>query len=360
MSINGTAAGSIAHDLNNGLQALLLSTLLNDERLTTSRIQDIARDLRQSAAYCRALLAMVGEEPHARSEDAEPIDLSEALGRIREVLPFFIGSAATASIEIAKGCRAAMHESDLQRIVVNLAANARDAMPHGGTLHIRLSREGERVVLEVKDDGIGMDERTRARAFEPFFTTKPAGQGTGLGLHATSQIVTDTHGTITCTSELGVGTSFRLSWPAVAVAHIQTAAPLHPEEPVIRGRILVAEDEPMVRGVITQALRAVGYDVVEAGDGDAALAMVEGGRSWIALCIDGVMPGHASADIIDSFVSRNPGRPVLLCSGHLPKELERRRLANAAVSFLPKPFSPTELQGALANAIAKCATRQAS
>jgi signal transduction histidine kinase/CheY-like chemotaxis protein len=352
ISVSGTAAGAIAHDLNNALQGLSLGGLLGSDRLSAEEVQRIANDLRISARYCAALVGLVGQDPALSVERRVPIEVSAVLARIQGLLPSFVGRSVTTEFTIEPACWAVLSENDLQRIVLNLAANARDAMGASGTLRVSLQRDAEQVSLKVSDSGAGMEEAVRARVFEPFFTTKPAGKGTGLGLHAVSRIMRETRGTIDCESELGVGTTFTLRWPRAEPSASRAHVRVEEDHERARGVILVAEDQALVRQVIVRALNAIGFDVREAADGDAAQALVESDMRWSALCIDGVMPGRATADVIDAFTTRYPQRPVLLCSGHLPQELSRRGLGGNRVILVAKPFSPTDLQHALTAALA--------
>lgn len=351
MSVTGVAAGAVAHDLNNALQALSLGGLLGRESLTPKQVASIARDVRSAANYCAALVVLIGQDPSVPTEPHEAIDVSATLEHAKDLLPAFVGHGVTTQISIEPGCWANISASDLQRIVLNLTANARDAMAGTGTLRVTLRRDADQISLEVSDSGHGMDEAVRARLFEPFFTTKPSGKGTGLGLHAVARIVEQTRGTIACESTQGVGTIFTLRWPHAESDDPPASARIGSSDPQARGTILVAEDQPLVRRVIVDALRAMGYDVLEAADGDAALALAERDATWTALCIDGVMPGRPTADVIDAFALRHPHCPVLLCSGHLPEELARRGLRRERVQLISKPFSPTDLQRALTSAL---------
>lgn len=351
MSVNGTAAGTIAHDLNNTLQSFSLAALLADEHLTPAETDDIARNLKLSSAHCEALVRLVGRDS-TTATNAPPIDMGELLTQVGELLPLLLGNSVQLSITVVPGAYVAISEADLQRVLFNLATNARDAMARSGQLDVRLSRDATQVVLEVADNGAGIDGSTRERLFEPFFTTKAAGEGTGLGLHAVARIVEETAGTIECESQLGLGTTFRLRWPT-ADASASSAQSIHaPPSPHAAGKVLVAEDDALVRRVIVRALRLAHYEVHEVEDGDRAMALIDREGDWVAMCIDGVMPGRPSADVIEAFTTRFPGRPVLLCSGHLPDALENRGLIGGNVAFLAKPFTPSDLQRALATAIA--------
>ncbi len=351
ISVSGAVAGGIAHDLNNMLQGLGLASVLTDETLSEADIADIAEHLQRCATYCHAIVQLVGEDVPAGETDT-PLDLAEAVERVMRLLPILVGRDVRVTCDLTPGVRVALHEAKLQRIVLNLAANARDAMEGRGTLTIGVRSVQDRAVLSVADSGEGMDAATRARVFEPFFTTKPAGKGTGLGLHAVARIVADSGGTVSCESEPGAGATFVLSWPLcnVDAPRVDDASP--GANAIRRGRVLVAEDEVSVRRVLVRSLTLAGFDVGEASDGDAAMALVEGDDAWIALCIDGVMPGRPTAQVIDAFVAKHPGCPVLLCSGHLPETLALRGIQQAAVTFLPKPFTPRDLQETLNRALA--------
>src|SRR6266545_3786446 len=249
----------------------------------------------------------------------------------------------------------------LQQVILNLAVNARDAMPGGGRLTIetrnvdlheqyadehRAVIPGRYVLLAVRDTGAGMDAETQAHLFEPFFTTKGLGKGTGLGLATVYGIVKQSGGHIWVDSELGHGTTFKIYLPRVD----EPAEPL--EEPSsapparLRGteRILLVEDEAAVRAVTRQLLQRNGYDVIEAPEGTAALALLQAGAVTVDLLLtDVVMPGMGGRELAQRVVPRYPGLRVLFMSGYTDDAVVRHSILEDGVNYLQKPFHPEAL-----------------
>lgn len=252
-------------------------------------------------------------------------------------------------------CRALVDETQLSQVLFNLAANARDAMPRGGTLTLStalvappdvppeaLGRNTTWATLTVADTGVGMDEVTRARAFEPFFSTKERGRGTGLGLASVLGVVSQAHGWAKVDSAPGQGTRITVAFPEAPAA-----APAAEARPAAEGpsapsaaRVLLAEDDRAVRSAMARALRDAGFEVLEARDADEALTVARRFSLPIdLLCTDGVMPGSPTHILIDGFRQLFPSSPVLVCSGYLEEELVRRGIAEGALAVLPKPFA---------------------
>ena len=255
-----------------------------------------------------------------------------------------------------------MDRGQLEQVVVNLALNSRDAMPRPGTLIIATSaeeladeaawshpgtelRRGRYLLLSVGDNGAGMDEPTRSRVFEPFFTTKPVGQGTGLGLSTVYGIVKQSGGYVWLYSEPGVGTTVKVYLPVFDTPTGETAAPAPPER-ASRSEgelVIVAEDEPLVRLLARRTLEVHGYRVLEAGDGRAALELLDQSGGVDLVVTDAVMP-HLSGRVLGEIVAaRWPGLPVLYMSGYPGKEVVDRGLVSPDAPFIAKPFTPEAL-----------------
>jgi CheY-like chemotaxis protein len=244
----------------------------------------------------------------------------------------------------------------VEQVLLNLAANSRDAMPKGGILTIETAnvsvqqaggvvKPGAYVVLTVKDNGAGMDEATRAQAFEPFFTTKAAGAGTGLGLYTVAGIVKQSGGGVELTSLPGLGTSFRIYLPRTdrAPATLKTETP---KLAAVRGAetILLVEDDDMVRTLVRETMENSGYRVLEASDPLEARARAANCRSAIQLLItDVVMPKSSGPELAKELLGIFPGLKVLYMSGYTERTLLKRGVRSTEVAFLPKPFSPAEL-----------------
>jgi CheY-like chemotaxis protein len=248
--------------------------------------------------------------------------------------------------------------AQLEQVVVNLAVNARDAMPQGGSLWVEAHqvewpapadgvptspvRQG--VCLTVRDDGTGMDAPTSQRLFEPFFTTKPPGKGTGLGLTTVHRIVQEHDGLIEVESEPGEGTCFRVHLP-LAVGDVEALQPSdYPRQTRRQARVLLVEDQSDVRKLSARILRQAGYDVVAVETGEHGLTMV---RSSVApfdvLVTDVVLPKMSGGELAVEAVKATPGLQVLYVSGYAEDDIVRRGVSTSQAAFLAKPFSPKAL-----------------
>jgi CheY-like chemotaxis protein len=250
--------------------------------------------------------------------------------------------------------------TQLEQVIVNLAVNARDAMPQGGRLLLQtrnaqldtgytsehsMVQPGDYVQLAVSDTGLGMDEQTKARLFEPFFTTKELGKGTGLGLSTVYGIVKQSGGYIWVYSELGCGTTFKVYLPQVeAAATVDLPAPAPQAAPRGSETVLVVEDEPALRAVARRVLQRQGYAVLEAADGDAALALVATHQGPLDLLVtDVVMPGLSGRDLADRLTAARPDLRVLFVSGYSGEALAHHGILDPDLAYLEKPFNPDAL-----------------
>jgi CheY-like chemotaxis protein len=246
----------------------------------------------------------------------------------------------------------------LEQVVLNLAVNARDAMPVGGKLAIEaVNRElddvtptvrgelhpGRWVVVRVSDTGEGMDESVKSRLFEPFFTTKPPGEGTGLGLATVYGIVTQSGGFIDVESAPGAGSTFSVYLPRVEDAvEAEVPAPAAVEELHGEETLLVVEDQDTLRQLLCRSLRQLGYGVLEAASGAAALTVLEE-RPVDLLLTDVVMPGISGRDLAERVARRRPGTPVLFMSGYTSDVISRHGMLDPKVELIEKPFTAREL-----------------
>jgi PAS domain S-box-containing protein len=365
MEAIGRLAGGVAHDFNNILTAiggysdLLLADLPPDDRRRHD-VEEIHQATERAAALTQQLLAF------SRRQVLQPkvINLNGLVPDIEKMLRRLIGEDilfATVLHPSLGNVRA--DPGQLEQVIVNLAVNARDAMLDGGRLTIETRnveldeaytaehpavKPGRYVMLAVTDTGVGMDEETKARIFEPFFTTKVRGKGTGLGLATVYGIVQQTGGHIWPYSEPGRGTTMRVYLPRVDARADPIERPRDAAPETLRGSetILVVEDEAPVRAVTRQLLERNGYTVLEAPDGPAALALVDGeagGRHIDLLLTDVIMPGMSGRELAAQLNARRPNVRVLFMSGYTDDAVVRHGMLEPGLAYLEKPFRPTAL-----------------
>jgi len=361
MEAVGQLAGGIAHDFNNLLTAILGYCMLTLETLepTHPMRQDIEA-IQKAAESAASLTGQLLAFSRRQILQLQLVDLNAVVARADSLLQRLIGdhiSLVARTIEPLEGIAA--DPSQIEQIIMNLAINARDAMPDGGTLTIETanveldeayaarhpgSSAGPHVMLAVSDTGTGMDEATQARVFEPFFTTKKRGEGTGLGLATVYGIVKQSGGSIWVYSEIGRGTTFKVYFPRAAQFH---ASPRQDEAAASRDgveTILIAEDQPEVRAAARAALTRHGYVVLEASGGDEALQIIREYPERIHLLLtDVVMPGMSGRDLVEHVHASHPDIRVLFTSGYTDDTIVRHRILDSDVPFLQKPFTPPSL-----------------
>ena len=355
----GLLAGGVAHDFNNLLTVVLGSVdlLLADIRdpQHKTRLQEIQHAANRGATLVSQLLAFSRRQMMAR----KVLDLNRVVEEVRPLLTRLIGEHIELVVSLARGpLHVEADPTQLQQTIINLATNARDAMPDGGTLTIATERvdgippgttfPADRYVsLSVSDTGIGMDAATKRLAFDPFFTTKDVGKGTGLGLSSVYGIVEQSGGHVHVDSEPGRGSCFRVFLPWVDVQATIEEAPspkTRPADAPHPATILLAEDEDMVRYVTARVLGRAGYSVVEATDGEQALQLVRSHRPLIDMVIsDVVMAKLGGMELARRLTRERPGLPVLLVSGYNREEMPGSDEEGRAIGFLQKPYTPTEL-----------------
>ena len=364
MEAIGRLAGGVAHDFNNILTAiggytdLLLADLpAGDHR--RHDVEEISQAAQRAAGLTHQLLAFSRRQvlqPKVISFNALVPDIEKMLRRLigEDILLATVLDRRLGNVRADPG--------QLEQVIVNLAVNARDAMPNGGRLTIETRnveldevyatdhpsvKPGRYVMLAVTDTGVGMDEETKARIFEPFFTTKVRGKGTGLGLATVYGIVQQTGGHIWPYSEPGRGTTMRVYLPRVD----DPTDPIeHPGDAALAvggtETILIVEDEAPVRAVTRQLLQRNGYTVMEAADGPAALALVDGeaaGQHIDLLLTDVIMPGMSGRELADQLRVRRPNLRVLFMSGYTDDAVVRHGMLEPGLAYLEKPFRPTTL-----------------
>jgi PAS domain S-box-containing protein len=375
----GQLAGGVAHDFNNLLGAIVNYAALAERELADAaaeagddRWHRVRRDLDQiqlaaerGSRLTHQLLSF------ARREIARPqvVSLNDTVREVERLLQRTLGEHIELDTCLAEDLRPTLVDpGHLEQVLVNLAVNARDAMPDGGTLRIttdnielaepvdpgqRGSPVGRCVRLRVSDTGAGMTPEVAGRVFEPFFTTKPKGDGWGLGLATAHGLLTQAGGTIRVRSAPERGSTFDIFLPATDEE--PAAAPAHPTEPAEshagRGEtVLVVEDEDDLREVITRLLTLGGYRVITATDGDAALSVARSAETPIDLVLtDVVMPGRQGKEVAEEVLALRPGTPVVFMSGYARPVLGWR--LEEGVALIEKPFSGPKLLAAARAAI---------
>ena len=370
MEAVGQLAGGIAHDFNNQLCGVLgfadlAQRALPPDHPAREHLRFVQEAGERSATIARQLLAF------SRRQMLEPkvVDPHDVVAGIQPMLARVLrDDIAVALVRRGPPTHAQVDPGQLEQVIVNLAINARDAMPRGGQLTIEVdgadldaagaaarpgARAGRWARLTVRDTGHGMDTGTLARVFEPFFTTKPEGQGTGLGLAMVHGFVYQSEGFIELESAPGAGTTFRLWFPAVAAARPPAVARRPSDSALPRGSaaVLVAEDDAMVRDLAVRVLRACGYAVTEAADGPSALAALREGARPDLLVSDVVMPGLSGLELAEQARALHPALRVCLMSGYPRDDLRRRGVLRPSDRFLGKPITPRALAEAASEAL---------
>ena len=357
----GRLAGGVAHETNNQMSVVLVAA---DFILRRTDVPEVARadveHIRKAAERTSAVTAQL--LAFSRRQILRPValDLSALVRNWEGVLRRTMGEDCTVVLRTAPSPAPIRADpGQLEQVLLNLALNARDAMPRGGTLTVETFaaeiedgylrrrpgvsvRPGAYVVLAVSDTGHGMGPETLAHAFEPFFTTKGVGHGTGLGLSTVYGIVKQSEGYVWGYSEPGQGSTFKVYLP-VARTHVVAEAPAA-EPPRLAGRgesVLLVEDDAAVRQMTRRALEEGGYRVLEAATGREALKLLESSVEPVGLVLtDVVMPGMSGRELADQVAILRPGTPVLFTSGYTDGEIVRRGLLDPAAAFIQKPFGP--------------------
>ncbi len=359
MEVVGRLSGGIAHDFNNlltvinGTAELALMDLAPDHpvRADFERIKESGM---RASSLTRQLLAFSRKQITRR----ETVDLSQLLTNFRGMLQRLIGEDITLIVNAdALLATVSADPSQIEQVVLNLAVNARDAMPLGGRLTIEVRNvaldqafadthtgvnPGRHVLLEVTDTGTGMSAETLSLLFEPFFTTKEDGKGTGLGLATVYGVVQQSGGTIWVESALGRGTTFSIYLPATSAPQMATAKELTPAAG--HGTVLLVEDEDAVRDLATRILRAAGYTVLAASNAAMALERLRTGGADVELIVtDVVLPGMGGREMAEQALKLRPGIPVLYTSGYTDDTVLAYGVAQNTVHFIAKPFTVSAL-----------------
>jgi two-component system, cell cycle sensor histidine kinase and response regulator CckA len=351
----GRLAGGVAHDFNNLLTSILGNVelaldLVNPADPIHPYLADVRKAGESAAALTRQLLAF------GRRQLIEPtvLNLNDLLANMQRMLTRIIGEDVTLAAIPGPGLKSVFADAgQIEQVIVNLAVNAREAMPGGGTLDIRTdeievgeelclqnadARPGLYVRLSVSDTGGGMAEETMTHVFEPFFTTKR--MGTGLGLATVYGAVVQSGGFVTVASEIGKGATFRIHLPAVSAPPVPRSTEERAEPVRGSGVILLVEDEPLVRSLARRALTSLGYVVLSCGGGAEALAVAASYDGHIDLLLtDVIMPGMNGRDLATKLTAERPGTRVLFTSGHAGDVILHHGLLEDRIEFIAKPYT---------------------
>ena len=361
MEAIGTLAGGVAHDFNNILTAIIgygniAKINLKSDDPQQESLDQILLAAERAAQLTKGLLAFSRKQ----IIKIQPLDLNEVIKNVDKMLLRLIGedivltSALTATSLVVKA-----DAGQLEQILMNLATNARDAMPNGGAITIStqlidltehfvdahgFGKPGEYALVTVTDTGMGIDAKTREKIFEPFFTTKESGHGTGLGLSIVYGIIKQHEGYIIVTSEPGKGTTFAIYLPLIAQKKQDEVAEIAAPPSGGNETILLAEDDQDVRNLTQLILHDFGYHVITAVDGQDALDKFSRHAGEIDLLIlDVIMPRKSGKEVYDAVKAARPDLPVLFVSGYTSDILNRRGIFEEGLQFMSKPITPNDL-----------------
>jgi PAS domain S-box-containing protein len=362
MEAIGTLAGGVAHDFNNLLMVIsgycsVLHEAVENNPALRGHVEQIQRASERATSLTRQLLAF------SRKQTIQPVslNLNSALSGIEKLLRRLIAENITIMTHLASDLGTVNADvGQIEQVVLNLAVNARDAMPEGGSLTLATRnhevtgteegaresiRPGRYVELSVTDTGVGMEPEVQTHVFEPYFTTKPTGKGTGLGLSTVYGIVQQAGGYVTFSSERGVGTTFRVLLPRIDSAQAPLTAPNSADAAYSGGEtVLLAEDEPAVCDLVHAILTSRGYTVLSARLPQQAETISETHPGRIDLLLtDVIMPGMSGAELAKRIAARNPGIKVLFMSGYIDDSVVRQGIQESEAWFLQKPFTPLSL-----------------
>jgi len=363
MEAVGQLTGGIAHDFNNLLQGIMGSLDRIKHRIAEGRIGDVDRFLtgamssaNRAAALTHRLLAFSRRQP----VDPKPVNINQLIVSIQELVRRSLGEAIVIELDLAADPWIARCDNNqLENAVLNLAINARDAMPDGGklkmeTANVLLDHEqslalgiapGEYASVRIRDTGVGMPEDVKARAFDPFFTTKPIGQGTGLGLSMIYGFTRQSDGAVRIDSQVGKGTTVEILLPRFDGNPLAAATEAHAEGETHSEHgevILVVEDESVVRLLIVETLEDLGYRPLEAADGVAALRILQSPQKIDLLVTDIGLPGLNGRQLADAARTKRQQLPVLFMTGYAENAASSQFLV-PGMEIIPKPFDMKDL-----------------
>lgn len=358
MEAVGQLTGGIAHDFNNMLTGVIGSLDLMKRRLESGKTENLVRYMdaaSTSAQRAAALTARLLAFSRRQSLDPRPVDINRLTGSLDTLLARSINENIRLSIVPAAGSPCAMVDANqLESALLNLAINARDAMPNGGTLTVEVDTveldaaqvaakpdmaPGSYVVIAVSDTGVGMSPEVIEKVFEPFFTTKPIGQGTGLGLSMVYGFVRQSGGQVRIHSQPGQGTSVKILLPVADAADQSVAAS---DAPVREGRgqtVLVVEDDPSVRLLVREVLEELGYVTLEAGDATQALPILRSEQALDLMVSDVGLPGMNGRQLAEIAREHRPDLPILFVTGYAENAAIRAGFLGTNMGMITKPFA---------------------
>ncbi len=361
MEAVGQLAGGIAHDFNNILTAIIgFGTLLNTEMSKDDPLRNYVKQILASSERAAKLTQALLAFSRKQIISLRTVNLNEIIVSLETLLSRLIGEDIELSTVLVDEDLTVMADStQIEQVLMNLATNARDAMPDGGQLTIRTElaqfdyeyikthgygKPGPYALISVEDAGVGMDVKTRDRIFEPFYTTKEVGKGTGLGLAMAYGIIKQHDGYINVYSEPGKGTTFKIYLPLIrSKVEEEKIANLYIMK---RGTetILVAEDDTQVRDLTKHILEGFGYQVMEAGDGEEAISVFNDNKDRIQLLIlDVVMPKKNGKEVYDEIKKIRPDIKAIFTSGYNAEIIHKKGILEKGLGFITKPFLPQEL-----------------
>jgi len=360
----GTLAGGIAHDFNNILTAIIgyasvMKMKMPEDDPFRTYLEHILTSSERAAVLTQSLLAFSRKQ----ISNPEPVNLNEIIRKAEKFLSRVIGEDIELKMTLSDNGLTVMADTgQIEQVLMNLATNARDAMPKGGTLIIETGvteldvdflkiheygKPGMYAVITVTDTGHGMDENTRQRIFEPFFTTKEVGKGTGLGLSMVYGIIKQHNGYINCYSESGKGTTFKIYLPLFESKPVSKTVTEGAAVAVPTGgteTILLAEDEESVRRLMKEVLEEDGYKVIEAADGEEAVNKFMENKDRIdILLLDVVMPKMNGREAYERIKRIKPDIKLLMASGYPADFISQKGIIEEGLNFIVKPMSPTKL-----------------
>jgi nitrogen-specific signal transduction histidine kinase len=361
MEAVGILAGGVAHDFNNILTTILgysqiMALKLEDTHPMREMVNDIYDAAEKAAVLTRQLLAF----SRRQVMEMRAIDLNTTITNISKMLGRLIGENIRLRLARSEPLGTVMaDEGQIEQVIMNLAINARDAMPDGGTLTIETGRielderyaagrpgvqPGTYAMITVTDTGAGMTPEVREHIFEPFFTTKQSGEGTGLGLSTAYGIVRQHNGHIYVYSEPGRGTTFKIYLPLAGVEAEERNVQVNRSMPPGTETILIVDDDASIRRLLNDTLEPLGYDLLEAGSGEDALALIERTGKQIHLVLtDLIMPGMNGQDLLDAVRAKRPETKTIVMSGYADKIAVEDGILRAGAIFINKPLLPIAL-----------------